>query len=93
MDFNYSYPNATELGDISLKEIQYVYHGRFDETVWEPLPKYDRNGILYFYLIGFSNKFRFLQIVIACDGDTVYFTDVKVADNLNEIREDFFNKL
>ena len=85
--------NGIEMGDINLKEIKFVFDGNLSQTIWDTLHSYDNGDLRYYYLIGFSNEYRFIQIVIASDGDTVYFIQVKVADNLNEIREDFFNKL
>ena len=53
---------------------------------------YPEEDLIYYYLIGFSDKKRFLQLLIGCDGETIFFLQVKVA-NLLEIIEDFFRKL
>ncbi len=93
MDYrlNFSYLNAYLLQQdkISMQEITAVFNGEVNETIWDSLPQYSQFGV-YYYLIGFSSKKRFLQIVLNCDGDEIYFLDIKVAD-LKEIREDFFN--
>jgi len=95
MDFNlnFSFLSATDLQKekISHREITGVYRGDFN-TIWKTVPMYANDGNVYYYLIGFSSKKRFLQLFIGCDGNTVYFFQVKVAD-LPEIIEDFCKKL
>ena len=75
---------------IVYKEITDVFSADTKYTVWDGLSKYPQYGA-YYYIIGFSIRKRFLQIVLSCDGDEVYFLDVKVAD-LAEIIEDFFGR-
>jgi hypothetical protein len=93
MDYklNFSHLSAYLLQQdkISVQEITVVFNGETSETIWDSLPQYSQFGV-YYYLIGFSSKKRFLQMVLSCDGDEIYFLDIKVAD-LKEIREDFFN--
>lgn len=91
---DFSFLSAIELQKekISQYEITEVFNGDSKHTIWEAVPKYSDQGIIYYYLIGFSSKKHFLQLLIGCDGNTVYFFQVKVAD-LREIIEDFFKKL
>jgi hypothetical protein len=76
MDYklNFSYLNAYQLQEdkIAIQEIAKVYNGDASYTIWDSLPQYSQFGV-YYYLIGFSPKKRFLQIVLSYDGDEIYF--------------------
>ena len=93
-NFNFSALSATDLQQdkISHHEIVVVYQGDSSVTIWEAVPMYPEEDLIYYYLIGFSDKKRFLQLLIGCDGKTIFFLQAKVA-NLPEIIEDFFKKL
>lgn len=89
---NFSFLNSILLQEekIVYKEITEVFWSSTKYAVWDPLLQYSQYGA-YYYVIGFSIRKRFLQIILSCDGDEVYFFDVKVA-GLIEITQDFFRK-
>lgn len=95
MDFklNFSTLHAEDLqrNKVSIQEITFVYQGNIRHTVWQPVNMPERG--IYYYLIGFTYKQRFLQILLHCDGVEVHFLQVKVADDIEIIIEDFFQKL
>lgn len=92
MDFklNFSALSATQLQHekITVQEVTEVFLGDVNNTVWDSLSQYDDFGA-YYYLIGFGFTGRFIQLVIGCNGDEIFFLDAKAA-SLEEIRRDFF---
>lgn len=96
MDFKLNF-SALLAGDLQKEKVNHreiisVYQGDSDATIWEAVSTYSQEDMIYYYLIGFSSKKRFLQLFIGCDGETIYFFQAKVAD-LPEVVEDFFKKL
>ncbi len=76
-NFRFSFPDARSLSDnINQQEILSVFWNK--NTAAEPLREYD-DGI-YYYMIEFGYKKRFLQLFLKCDEDSVSFKEVKVAD-------------
>ena len=91
LNFSKLFADDLQKNKISHSEITHVYEGDAQHTAWEPVSMQD--PAIYYYLIGFSNKHRFLQILLHCDGIEIYFLQVKVADDIVVIIQDFFKKL
>jgi hypothetical protein len=75
---------------ITLTEIVSVYHGDKTTCVWHALNK-DKQ--LNYYIIGFSDKYRFLEIFLRVDGEEVVFVEVNLVKRCQIIVNRFFNKL
>lgn len=86
-DFSHSFQFFEETDEytndhISRPEIISVWN---TYRVIDSLPNYPG---LYYYIIGYSARKRFLQIVLAVRDDTAYFLQARVADE-DDVRNDY----
>ncbi len=83
-DFTFSFPDARYLPDkINPQEILSVFNNQ--KSITEPRRQYV--GI-YYYVIGFSQKKRFLQLFLNYADSKVNFIQAKVADE-DDIMKDY----